>query len=42
MYRYNFYNISGTGVVILPESAKLLIKEMEEALKNDAGGGGHH
>ena len=43
MYKTNFNNISSTGVVELPESAKKLIADFEAAEKegNGAGHGGH-
>jgi hypothetical protein len=45
MYATNLFNISGTGVAQIPESAKQLMAEMEKTLQEEAksgGGGGHH
>jgi hypothetical protein len=33
MYKTNFYNINGTGVVVLPESALKVIEEFDAAMK---------
>jgi H+-transporting ATPase len=41
MYATNYFNINGTGVVKLPESAKLLIEELENALQEGTKAGGH-
>jgi hypothetical protein len=35
MYAYNFNHISSTGIVVLPESALQLIKELETALEEE-------
>jgi H+-transporting ATPase len=35
MYAHNFNNISTTGIVVLPESALQLIKELETALEEE-------
>lgn len=42
MFHFNAFNISGTGVAQLPESAKLLALEMEKTLKEEGGASGHH
>ena len=41
MKRFNFNNISTSGVVILPESTKELIKKLE-AEATDVSQSGHH
>jgi hypothetical protein len=38
MYRSNFRNIKGTGVVVLPESARLLAEELDAASGRGVGG----
>jgi hypothetical protein len=41
MYKYNFNQISKTGVVVMPESALLLAEELKKAI--EAGiGKAHH
>jgi H+-transporting ATPase len=42
MYATNLFGINNTGVVKLPESAKALIAELDKALAEGTGGGGHH
>lgn len=42
MYKSNFLGISTTGKVVLPESAKNLIKELEKALAEEGGASSHH
>jgi H+-transporting ATPase len=41
MLKYNFNGISTTGVVVLPESAKQIIKELEKDLLAAGEAGGH-
>jgi H+-transporting ATPase len=41
MVNANFNGIMNTGVVVLPESTKKLIAELESALEEQAGGHGH-
>jgi H+-transporting ATPase len=41
MIKYNFNGISDTGVVVLPESTKKLIAELESALEEQPDGHGH-
>jgi H+-transporting ATPase len=42
MFATNLFDINGTGVVKLPESSKALIAELDKALEEGTGGGGHH
>jgi H+-transporting ATPase len=42
MYKSNFLGISTTGVVVLPESAKTLIMELEKALAEEGTAVRHH
>lgn len=35
MYRVNFYGVSATGAVVLPDSAKKLIEDLESAMKEE-------
>jgi hypothetical protein len=37
MYRYNYANIKGNGVVQLPDSARQLLVELEEASDRGTG-----
>ncbi len=42
MYKTNFRDISSTGVVVLPESAKLLALELNKAMAEGGITAGHH
>jgi H+-transporting ATPase len=42
LYKYNFNDISSTGVVVLPDSAKKLIADFEAALATSKHGDGGH
>jgi H+-transporting ATPase len=42
MYATNMFNINGSNVVALPESAKALMAEFDQALAEGTGGTGHH
>jgi hypothetical protein len=37
MYRCNYANIKGNGVVVLPDSARRLLTELEEASERGTG-----
>ena len=38
MYKYDFNNISSTGVVVLPESAKKLVADLDMAMQQQPAG----